>query len=107
MLHATASLDPPSAQAAPSTITTADNGNVLRMMFEDSERWIPAARLRTACRCAHCTRARIDGNFPGSFDGVTIQTLSPMGHYGVNIGFSDGHGRGIYPWSYLAELLKK
>ena len=107
MLHATASLDPPPAQAAPGTITTADNGNALRMMFEDSERWIPAARLRIACRCAHCTRARIDGNFPGSFDGVTIQTLSPMGHYGVNIGFSDGHGRGIYPWSYLAELLKK
>ena len=25
---------------------------------------------------------------------------APMGHYGVNITFSDGHARGIYPWSY-------
>jgi DUF971 family protein len=22
----------------------------------------------------------------------------------VNLEFSDGHARGIYPWSYLAEL---
>ena len=60
-----------------------------------------------ACRCAHCTRARIDGKFPQSIPGVAIQTLAPMGHYGVNITFSDGHARGIYPWSYLAELLDK
>jgi prepilin-type processing-associated H-X9-DG protein len=30
-----------------------------------------------------------------------------MGHYGVNITFSDGHARGIYPWSYLTELSEK
>jgi DUF971 family protein len=48
----------------------------------------------------------MDGRFPSAFEGVTIQSLSPMGQYGLNIGFSDGHGRGIYPWSYLDELLK-
>ncbi len=30
-----------------------------------------------------------------------------MGDYGINIGFSDGHARGIYPWSYLSQLLKE
>jgi prepilin-type processing-associated H-X9-DG protein len=30
-----------------------------------------------------------------------------VGSYGVNIAFSDGHDRGIYPWSYLAQLSEK
>lgn len=107
MSHVGAPREPFTEQTAPGTIAIADNGKALRMTYADSEHWIPSSRLRTACRCAHCTRARIDGKFSESFDGVTIQTLSPMGHYGVNIGFSDGHGRGIYPWSYLDELLKK
>jgi DUF971 family protein len=70
-------------------------------------REIGAEQLRLACRCAHCTRARIDGKFPQVFAGVTIEGLSAMGHYGVNITFSDGHARGIYPWTYLGELLNK
>jgi len=67
---------------------------------------ITAARLRLACRCALCTRARIDGLFPESFDAITISTISAVGGYGINVGFSDGHDRGIYPWSYLATLIE-
>lgn len=63
-----------------------------------------AERLRAACRCAHCRRAHYDGTFPDSFEGVAIDRCEPMGHYGVNIVFSDGHARGIFPWSYLAAL---
>jgi DUF971 family protein len=106
MSHVGTPRGPYTAQTTPLTISIADSGKALRMAYEDSEHWIPASRLRTACRCAHCTRARIDGRFPSAFEGVTIQSLSPMGQYGLNIGFSDGHGRGIYPWSYLDELLK-
>jgi prepilin-type processing-associated H-X9-DG protein len=36
-----------------------------------------------------------------------IEHVSPMGCYGINIGFSDGHARGIYPWAYLSQLLKE
>lgn len=63
-----------------------------------------AERLRTACRCAHCRRAQYDETFPESFDGVTIARCEPLGHYGINIVFSDGHARGIFPWAYLASL---
>jgi prepilin-type processing-associated H-X9-DG protein len=52
-------------------------------------------------------RARLDGLFPQSFDSIAIVHVSAMGHYGVNIGFSDGHARGIYPWAYLSQLLKE
>jgi DUF971 family protein len=65
---------------------------------------LPAEQLRAACRCAHCRRAQIDGVFPGKFPSVTLAGVAPIGHYAVNLQFSDGHGRGIYPWSYLVEL---
>jgi len=65
---------------------------------------LPAERLRAACRCAHCRRAQIDGVFVAEFPSITIADVAPIGHYAVNLEFSDGHARGIYPWSYLAEL---
>jgi DUF971 family protein len=65
---------------------------------------LPAEQLRAACRCAHCRRAQIDGVFPAEFPSVTLAGVASIGHYAVNLQFSDGHARGIYPWSYLAEL---
>ncbi|RAB20173.1 hypothetical protein DN511_31090, partial [Burkholderia multivorans] len=29
--------------------------------------------------------------------------VEPVG-YGICVAFGDGHARGIYPWTYLAEL---
>lgn len=65
---------------------------------------IDTARLRAACRCAECRRAQIDGTFPAEFTGLTIEDVAPIGVYAVNLAFSDGHARGIFPWSYLEEL---
>src|SRR5438046_1455839 len=65
---------------------------------------LSAPRLRAACRCAHCIRARIDGVFAQAFDGIAITHIAPIGDYAINIGFSDGHARGIYPWNLLLEI---
>ena len=93
--------------AAPESITVSSGGAKLVISHRESApQSIDASMLRLACRCAHCTRARIDGKFPERFDGVTITDVTSMGHYGLNVSFSDGHARGIYPWSYLADLLK-
>lgn len=62
-----------------------------------------AEQLRLACKCAHCRRAQIDDRFASGFPGIAIVAVTDLG-YGVNIAFSDGHNRGIYPKSYLAEL---
>ena len=64
---------------------------------------IAAEQLRLACKCAHCTRARIDGRFPERFPGIAITGIGDLG-YGLNISFSDGHNRGIYPKIYLLSL---
>ena len=62
-----------------------------------------AETLRGACKCAHCTRARFDDRFPQYFPGIAIVDVADLG-YGLNISFSDGHSRGIYPKTYLLSL---
>ena len=102
---------PPDADTAPietapiESAAVAEQGTALLLIGEGAPRALPASRLRAACRCAHCVRARLDGLFPQEFSDIAIVRVSPMGHYGINIAFSDGHGRGIYPWAYLLELL--
>jgi DUF971 family protein len=64
---------------------------------------LTAEKLRIACKCAHCLRARIDERFPERFPGLAIVEVADLG-YGLNIAFSDGHNRGIYPKSYLLDL---
>ena len=87
-------------------VLTADRAR-LRLTWHDGEAAeVGAERLRAGCRCAWCTRARIDGTFAASFDGVTIERLAPIGGYAINVSFTDGHTRGIYPWSYLHQLAR-
>jgi DUF971 family protein len=75
---------------------------VVRTTQDDVVR-IAAEQLRLSCKCAHCTRARFDGRFPEAFPGIAITEIGDLG-YGLNISFSDGHNRGIYPKPYLLSL---
>ncbi|WP_116136173.1 DUF971 domain-containing protein [Trinickia diaoshuihuensis] len=64
---------------------------------------IDAGRLRRMCPCAECRRKRLLHQSLTLADAVRIDDIHPM-PYGIQIAFSDGHDRGIFPWSYLAEL---
>jgi DUF971 family protein len=91
--------------AAPTHISASDNLDFLELTTAHGEAVrLSAQRLRTACKCAHCIRARYDGVFAPAFDGIAITQIAPIGDYAINISFSDGHARGIYPWSLLLEL---
>ncbi|CAN5556720.1 hypothetical protein BH11PSE4_BH11PSE4_01820 [soil metagenome] len=90
---------------APIKISVSADLSVLELGFANGAAVrLGAERLRGACKCAHCLRARIDGVFPTSFSGIAITEVAPIGGYAINIWFSDGHARGIYPWSLLAGL---
>ena len=66
---------------------------------------ISHARLRRVCKCAWCEQARRrDGCDPVVADTVALTGVAPMGQVGLQMSFSDGHDRGIYPWAYLREL---
>jgi DUF971 family protein len=84
-------------------VAIADDLSSLQVEVNGATITIPAARLRAACKCAHCTRARFDDRFPDIFPGIAIVSADNLG-YGLNLTFSDGHNRGIYPWGYLESL---
>src|ERR1700744_1081771 len=81
---------------------SADLSHLFMRSSDDHRVSFSAERLRSACKCAHCTRARIDDRFPERFPGIAIVGLTDLG-YGVNIAFSDAHWRAIYPNPYLMD----
>ncbi|RXG84773.1 DUF971 domain-containing protein [Bradyrhizobium zhanjiangense] len=83
---------------------SADLASLLVRTTQDETISLPAETLRLSCKCAHCTRARFDDRFPKAFPGIAITEIGDLG-YGLNISFSDGHNRGIYPKPYLLSLV--
>jgi len=85
------------------TLTRARDALVIRWDDGATDR-LPAARLRAASRSAGSVRAAIDGaaaEVPGDLAIVDVRTV---GVYALNLVFSDGHDRGIYPWALLRRL---
>ncbi len=61
--------------------------------------------LRASCRCATCEQQRRHGTgIPTSDASVRIVGIEPVGEQALNLAFSDGHDRGIYPFAYLRQL---
>ena len=77
----------------------------LRLRWPDAEFVLAASVLRAACRCAHCKAAALKGAV-SSAEGpeVALRQAELVGHYALRLSFSDGHDRGIYPWSLLREM---
>jgi ATP-binding protein involved in chromosome partitioning len=63
--------------------------------------------LRLACGCASCVdewtgEARLDpATIPPDVHPVRIEAV---GHYAIQIEWSDGHSSGIYPFTRLRQL---
>lgn len=94
--------------AMPETVRLSSSKDVLTLTWRDgTSAGLPSAGLRSRCRCAWCTRDRIEETFPATFPGVTISDIRPLGTYAVHLGFSDDHARGIFPWVYLRELARE
>lgn len=72
----------------------------LRLRWADGDAELQAARLRAACKCGDCRAGRTRS------DGAAVQLADarPVGLYALQLIFSDGHDRGIYPWQLLQEL---
>jgi DUF971 family protein len=64
---------------------------------------LSASALRDAARDAQSVRARREGA-PAAPADLTIEAAHPVGALGLNLWFSDGAQRAIYPWAYLRKL---
>ncbi|WP_172329442.1 DUF971 domain-containing protein [Mangrovicoccus sp. HB161399] len=85
-------------------VTTPDLRN-LRLIWTDAgESVLPADYLRRHARDAWSLRELIDTGEIAIAPDLKITALEGVGDYGVNVHFSDGHERAIYPFSYLREL---
>lgn len=64
---------------------------------------ISGSELRRYCACSECRARKLVGI---SLINVSseLSDVSLMGHNALNIKFSDGHERGIYPWAYLYAI---
>lgn len=87
-------------------VVHATTGRLEIAWSDGSQQMLRAVALRQACRCAQCESRRRKGvtavsEVPAdlSFAGIT-----PQGSTGIQISFTDGHDRGIYPWHWLREI---
>ena len=90
--------------AMPETVTIGAGGRVLTLHRAATQLRFDARQLRRACRCAACTGARLSGTEIVPAAGVRLTAAAPIGGYALNLAFSDGHARGVFPFAYLAQL---
>lgn len=88
----------------PGLVAIGAEGRLLVLHRAGGPTQVTAVSLREACRCAGCTAARRLGAAVAPAADVRITGAAPIGGYGLNLGFSDGHARGVFPFAYLAEL---
>jgi DUF971 family protein len=78
---------------------------VLALRWPDGrEVRVTHARLRAACPCSACRARRRAGADVDADTAVRLAAIELVGTYALNLAFSDGHRRGIYPFEMLAAL---
>jgi prepilin-type processing-associated H-X9-DG protein len=91
-----------------SDIAVAADGTQLDIIDGDGQRrGLSAELLWSECPSAQGRVRRMRGLHLSPPHALKIVAVNPIGSYGVNIAFSDGHTRGIYPWDYLAVLAQR
>jgi len=88
----------------PLSVGNSQSERTLRLSWPDGrESLFNHAELRRQCPCSQCRAFRLKGLTPRVDERVRLIEINSQG-YGVQLVFSDGHQRGIYPWDYLAQL---
>ena len=88
-------------------ITLSDDATAMLLGFSDGHT-IPlsAQYLRANAMDARSRRERIEHHTVTSDADIHITKVCPVGHIGLNIAFSDGNNRAIFPYQYLKNLAK-
>lgn len=89
-----------------SQLTASEDARHLTLEWDTGEvSTLSAETLRRQAQDAWSRRERIDTGDIAVQPGLQITDLQAVGNYGVNVHFSDGHDRAIYPFTYLRELI--
>jgi DUF971 family protein len=89
-------------------------GSEIAIVWSDgTESYFPMERLRAASPSAENIGERdilgrqYGGDGPKTFPGVTVRGWEQVGNYALRFTFSDGHGSGLYSYTYLRQLAEK
>ena len=88
---------------APESIALSARALVVR--WADGEVALPAAALRARCRCASCQAVRLRGQVVEAGEDIRLIDARAVGRYALQLVFSDGHERGIFPWAQLRAMM--
>lgn len=94
--------------SAPKNIVIDKDSRVVRIDLTSGETIkLSHFLLRVRCACADCKAAELQGKERSIDPRVWITAAQPVGSYALQLNFSDGHERGIYPWEYLEALVRE
>ncbi len=84
----------------------------LQIVWSDGrQQSMPVRWLREQCPCAHCREKALAPNqglpivSAAELMPLEILGMQPVGNYGFNLRFSDGHSSGIYTVDWFREQL--
>jgi ATP-binding protein involved in chromosome partitioning len=93
-------------QTSPTQISS-DHDHLLLMWKDNSVSEIPFKELRFACPCAQCV-SEVTGKrmieMSDIKDNIEPTGFRPVGKYGLQIHWNDGHNTGIYTFNHLQSL---
>jgi DUF971 family protein len=91
--------------AAPSEIRLRKAQKILEVLWPDGQlSLLSCLALRKSCACSVCAQTQQRGTLTLIDADVAVDRLEVSGISGLQLFFSDGHYRGLYPWAYLREL---
>ncbi|NUN69109.1 MAG: DUF971 domain-containing protein [Bacteroidetes bacterium] len=94
----------------PTAIKQTDAETITVTWDDRTETPLPITLLRDECPCAECKGETIlmqqilpvlKPKLPGHY---SIQSITPVGSYAIQISWGDGHATGLYSWDYLRAL---
>jgi DUF971 family protein len=92
----------------PIKITANKTREVLEIIWDDNRVVpYPFQLLASSCRCASCNEERTqcaEQNKPFVPKSSILESIEPIGSYGINIIWKDGCRYGIYTWETLSGL---
>jgi DUF971 family protein len=92
----------------PTQVDLRENATALALTWRDcGTRLLGVETLRRASRAAGEIRRQVEGIELALPPDLHVAAIEPVGNYALRLFFSDGHDRGIYPWSYLRELAEQ
>jgi DUF971 family protein len=92
----------------PTGVVVHSKSRVLELQYGGESYRVPFELLRV-----YSPSAEVQGHGPGQETlqtgkrEVTIIGIDPVGHYALQLNFSDGHNTGIYSWDILHNLAAK